>query len=177
LALHCRKMKILAWVLGLLALCSTIAVFANWFHDHKQARIAAADARKFAGLAADIDFGNRLQRQADEMRVANDEKKIENDNLDIQIAELRGKGIQRAYDALAGDKAMLSGDELVVRLSGDIDSMGGDPRVANAQDRQQAATASMNVYAAGLQRDVHLAYLIGVVWLAFGFACALAAKG
>jgi hypothetical protein len=53
---------------------------------------------------------------------------------------------------------------------------GPDPHVSDAQERLEAATISFGVYSAAEERDQHLAWGAAVLWLAFGFAAALAAQ-
>ena len=92
----------------------------------------------------------------------------------MEIAQLEGHGLYAAQSKRMADRNLEVADREMLELT---ESRGGpDPRVAESMERVKAATASEALYAGCLARDHELMYALGVVWLALGFAAALAAR-
>ena len=175
--LELGDMRILAWVLGLLAVVGSCCLGYNWAVARKGQRSAAMAAAKFAGDVSTWQSVVRLDRQNAESDVENAVLTLRGDELKVQIAELSGgRGLAKARSVQFLDRMLLRNAELVLGLKKDSDAIGEDSRVTEARERLEAATGSEHVYAACLARDEKLMYGLGVVWLAFGFALALAAK-
>lgn len=73
------------------------------------------------------------------MRVSNDEKRIENDNLDIEIAQLEGKSTSKARAQLSLDRDKLASARLAVGLTEDMRQLGPDKNEVKAAADAQAA--------------------------------------
>jgi hypothetical protein len=154
-------MKKLAWILGLIALCSTVFVGISGFIAHRGVEQAGEDVSNWQMVA-------ELQADSDRTKIRTDELKIQADESRIETAELQGKSHEKDEAMLNADRALLSLDEDTQRMH-QSSVFGRDPRA-------DAAQHSLDVYAGVLARDYHLAYAIALVWLAFGFAVALSAK-
>jgi hypothetical protein len=88
-------MKLLAYLLLVIAICSGAVLAAVWRHQVKDSKTAAAVENDALDQLATWRLGNSLNDQTEPMRVANDEKRIENDNLEIEIAQLQGRSTSK----------------------------------------------------------------------------------
>ncbi len=154
-------MKKLAWILGLIALCSSAFLCTSGFIAHRGMEQAAEDVSNWQIVA-------ELQADTDRTKLRNDDLNIQTDESKIETARLEGKSASKDEVRLSADRSLLTLDEDTQRLH-QSSVLGRDPRAAAAQD-------SLDVYTAVLSRDYHLAYATALVWPAFGFAAALSAK-
>lgn len=154
-------MKRLAWILGLIALCSSAFLSISGFIAHRGVEQAAEDVSNWQMVAA-------LQVDSDSTKIRTDELKIQTDESRIETAKLQGK-------SPAKDEAMLSADRSLLSLDEDTQRM-HQSTVFGRNPQADAAQHSLDVYTSVLARDYHLAYATALVWLAFGFAVALSAK-
>jgi hypothetical protein len=166
-------MKILAWVLGTIAIVGSIVVGTNWARARAGGRNAATAYGKALEAVSEWQSGDAMHYRTDEMEVDNDELQLQNDDLDIRIAELRGIGLRKAQLQRQIDYQNLGSARLMVGLDQDQQAMGDSYHVVMAKEHADACRQSMQVYGYVLARDEKLAYALGAIWLAFGFAVAL----
>lgn len=169
-------MKMLARVLGVIAFVGSLAVAMSWVGAWWGERTAITSGRKAVEVMEEWQSIVRRERRNDKARVEIGEKDIENDNLDLQIAQLQGRpkseilARRRVHaDQLVMARAVVASDQA-------LEDLGEDDRVAAARERVEACANSLRVYTAVAARDEKLAYALGVIWLAFGFAMALASR-
>jgi len=112
----------------------------------------------------------------DDSAVDNDEILLHGDDLDIQIARLERRGLAQAQEKLSTDRMKLVFDQGIQRLDNLDNTLGPDRQVASAMERVQASEQSLDIYASVITRDERLAYAVGFLWLAYGFAAAMAAQ-
>jgi len=105
----------------------------------KTSRSPAASKKDALDNLAAWQLGNSLNDQSERMRVSNDEKRIENDNLDIEIAQLEGKSTSKARAQLSLDRDKLASARLAVGLTEDMRQLGPDKNEVKAAADAQAA--------------------------------------
>ena len=169
-------MKTLAWILVVFAIAGSVALGINWAVVRPASAAAQACQRKYAEDADSWRYSAALKRQSQEMAVGNDRLRLQSDDTEIEIANLKGIGLAKATAARSLDQARLRGDEDTIRYRQMAEDLGPDPNVAQAEERASACAQSVKVYAASLARDHEFFYAVGVLWLAFGFAAAFAAQ-
>ena len=167
-------MRTLAWILGLIAFCGTVFLGFSAFVAHRGVQSAIAAVAKAKGELSSWQMSAELEAQTDRSIVENDELVLQGDDLDVRIAGLEGKSASKAHQKSNSDRMKLTMDENAERMGELSRSLGPDPHVASAIENVQASQQSLGVYSAVLLRDEHLGYAAGIVWLAFGFAAALA---
>ena len=168
---HMRKLSL---ILGTLALCLTILVGASWIHGRVKGGLAARELAKAEGDLSDWQSVVLLERRAHRQEAENAELALRNDEMEVQIAEMTGRGLAPARARRNAQRFTLLFAQQIVQNDELMESLGPDPRVAQAQDRLTAISASVHVYAGVLERDQHLGYAVAVLWLAFAFAWGLA---
>lgn len=166
-------MKKFAWILGIIAIAGTVAVGASWLRARKGASVAQASLKKALKDCELAKENAEMNRSHDEQLARIDNLQIENDDLDIRIAEMKNESPRASERQLAIDQMRADADEDLVNMDHEMEMLGPTPSEAKAQDRADASLLSLNVYRGAIARDQQLAYALGVLWLAFGFAVAL----
>ncbi len=173
-------MQKLAWVLGIVALCFSVFLGTSGVLAYRGARQAAAAVKKTQDRLDSIEFADDMKAQELNTEIETAEITLHTDELDIQIAEEEGKSPAKAMAKQIIDLKSLQTLRLINRMNEDAENvenaLGGSLEVQSAMERVEAAQRSLSVYSAVVTRDEHLAYAAGLVWLAFGFSIALAAR-
>lgn len=169
-------MKRLACILGIVALCSSVFLGISGIIAHRGVQRSSSAVDKAQADLAEVQASANLETMSRNTAIEADEAQVQNDDLDIQIAELKDESIAKLVAKRTADKMQLTMAETFQSLHELDSSLGPDPQVSSAMERVQAAQLSLSVYSAVLTRDERLAYAAGVVWLAFGFAVALGSK-
>jgi hypothetical protein len=170
-------MKILAWLFGVIAVVGSIALGANWMALRKGLSESEVARKRFAEVLENWKSVAQMEYEHLGSEVENDYLEIRSDELDVSIANLRGKSTAAAREALFQARAKLMTDQITLLYAQKgVRSGLQDSRVVMAQQLLEAAASSHAHFAACRRRDVTLTYAFGVVWLAFGFATALAAR-
>ena len=166
-------MRTLAWILGLIAIGGSFFLSISGFIAYRGVQYASAAVGKAQEDLSDFQIAAEMESKHYRAVVELDEIQLHNDDLSIQIAELDGKDIAKARAQRSADGMKSVIDQNVEHLD-ELQNTFGNPNVSSAMDHLQASELSLGIYSAALTRDEHLAYAVGVVWLAFGFAVAFA---
>jgi hypothetical protein len=169
-------MKLLAYLLLVIAIGSGVVLAAVWRHQVKDSKTAAAAEKDALDNLAAWRLGNSLNDQSERIRVSNDEKRIENDNLEIEIAQLQGRSTSKARAQLSLDMDKLASARLAVGLTEDMRQLGPDKNEAKAAADAQAAHQRNAADLQGIDRDERFAYAVGALFVCSGFAFALSRK-
>lgn len=154
-------MRTFAWILGFIALGVSIFLAISGFIARRGVEQAGEDVSNW-------QMAGTLQADSDRTKAQTDELNIQADESRIETAKLEGKNLAKDEAKLSADRSLLSLDEDTQRMH--------QSSVFGRNPQADAAQHSLDVYAAVLARDYHLAYATAFVWLAFGFAVALSAK-
>jgi hypothetical protein len=167
-------MKILGYILLLVALIGGGVSGFLWRHHIKQAREAAAQEQGALATANDWETSEAIQLRNDESRLSTDELALHNDNLEEQIAELEGHSTAPARARAAKDESLINADQMVLRLTEDSRAFGPSKHVRDAQEAAAAAHAQLAIATTWASRDERFVYfsagLLVLAGFAFGFA-------
>lgn len=167
-------MKMWGFILGVVALVASIALGVSWKRARQGIATATASVQKFTETANTWQAVADMKEESDDSHLRTDRMRLKGANIEIEIAELQGgRGMKAAQAGRSQAEAMIAADEDVIRSGETLRLFGPGPEFREATGRVKASQGALTIYAAIKDRDEHLAYAVGVLWLAFGFAVAL----
>lgn len=170
---YIRRMRLYAWLLGILAVFGSLLLGGNWLYMHHGLALSEKAEASFAKAQQDGESAVALERQHDDFELENTRVQMRNDTLSLESDELSGKNTPVDRARIRADQMYINAFESSHQVQ---ELLGPDSRIAEPKERLTAAHAAAIVYAKCETRDEHLAYALGVLWLAFGFAASLATR-
>ena len=170
------QMRILAFILGLVACAGTSVVMWSYARAARGEKLAVLGQERAASDAHTWEAIAERKLENEQQQVSNDELAIDGDDVRLRIASLQGSGLAQARQQKSLDEDRLSSSRLALRLYEDLLRLGPDEHVRAAADRHEACREALDVWSETITRDIHLAYALLGAWIAFGFAVAFAAR-
>jgi hypothetical protein len=169
-------MRILAIILCLCAVTSTAFISIDYLRHQREITKAQKDGGSARELYSEWVLGNEINDQNLHSAIRLDQGSIVNDGLEEQIATLEGKSTSRADHAERSDREKLTMDKDELRMWDSRVALFGAPHENEAEERVNAAAASLIAWQAGKRHLQTLAGAAFILWISFGFAVALSGR-
>jgi len=145
------------------------------FYLHRRAiRTWSVEEAKHRQEAADWNLADRLQRHNLETQYENDQSRLKDDNLRVDIARLEGHSIAQPLAAVIQDEKVIRVDLMAIRASQDAAMFGPGEKESKATAAADLALERRKQAEAWITRDAILGGIGAFLLLCFGFAFALA---